>query len=216
MDGFEGANLGSNSMDDYDDVEIALRISYGEADAVRELVRLHGPWVKGYLKAKYRDIPEEDRELALRIAAYKAVKRADTFDDGVSRIGAWFLLKADNTVKDMLKLGRTAYCKNLDDHIGRMTDYGSSATAPKDEADEQLDEGQLDDLRQAIEELTPQLRRVVLADLAAGGKANTTDLGKEIGVASSSIRQYRKRAREDLYEIMKKKGHTETKRRARR
>lgn len=201
-------------MEDYDDVDIAVRLMCGEEAGIEELINKYGRRVAGALKKQFPDISEEDRALALRYAAYKAARAGDSFDEKKGALPAWFTRIAFNVVIDMLRTGKTEFRKHIEDGIESLED-DKAARPFSDEDEEAVDPEQLEDLRQAIEELPEQLRRVVMADLAAGGHASTTDLASELGLAIATIRQYRKRYRETLYDNMVKKGHTATKRRVR-
>lgn len=205
-------------MDDYDDIDIAARLMCGEDDGIDKLVQQYGRRVAGVLKGKFPSVPNEDRLLAMFAAARKAVLKADTFDEKKGSLPAWFTQIAVNCVKDMLRDGRTAFVKSIDDQNFSVEDSKTARPFADEERNGQdLDPALLCALAEAIEELPEQLRRVVKADLATTtGQANTADLAKDMGLAVATIRQHRKRYKEKLAEIMKQKGHTTTRRRVSR
>jgi RNA polymerase sigma factor (sigma-70 family) len=201
-------------MKDYDDDDIAVRLMCGEEAGIEELINKYGRRVAAALRAKFPDISNEDRSLALRYAAFKAARAADSFDEKKASLPAWFTKIAFNVVIDMLRTGKTEFRKTIEAGIETLEDE-HTAKPFSQENEEAVDPEQLEDLKQAIEELPEQLKRVVKADLAAGGQAHTVDLAGELGLGVATIRQYRKRYKETLYEIMFKKGHTGMKRRVR-
>ena len=202
-------------MDDYDDTEIAVRLMCGEDDGIDQLVMQYGRRVAGVLKRTFPDVPSEDRLVAMFAAARKAVLKSDTYDDEKGSLPSWFTQIAVNCVKDMLRDGRTAFVKSIDDQDLSVEDSKTARPfAEEERSGHVLDPALLYALAEAIEELPEQLRRVVKADLATTtGQANTADLAKDMGLAVATIRQHRKRYKEKLAEIMKKKGHTTTRRR---
>ena len=202
-------------MDDYDEIDIATRLLCGEDEGIDQLIMAYGRRVAGVLKKKFPDVPNEDRLLALFAAARRAVQKADTFDDKKGSLPAWFTQIAVNCVKDMLRDGRTAFLKSIEARHEAIEDRTSTGLfADEKQLEQALDDALKDALYDAIEELPEQLQRVVKADLASdSGQANTADLAKDMGLAVATIRQYRKRYREKLAEILKQKGHTTTRRR---
>ncbi len=199
-------------MDDYDDIDIAARMMCGEETGVADLIRAYGGRVRGVLKKIFPEIPDDDRDRALRYAAFKAERAIDTYDERKASLVTWFARIAINVVIDMLKNGKTNYRKDIEAGIDTLEDESVEKPFAEEPAST-VDQDQLNDLQAAIEELPDQLRRVVKADLAAGGQANSADLAEELGLAKSTIRQYRKRYKEMLHTLMMKKGHTGTKRR---
>lgn len=194
-------------MEDYDDVDIAVRLMCGEEAGIEDLIYKYGRRVAGALKKRFPDISEEDRALALHYAAYKAARAGDSFDEKKGTLPAWFTRIAFNVIIDMLRTGKTEFRKHIEGGIESLKD-NKAARPFSDEDEEEVDPEQLEDLRLAIEELPEQLRLVVRADLAADGHANTTDLATDLDLAIATIRQYRKRYRVTLYNNMVKKGHT--------
>ena len=199
-------------MNDYDDVDIAARIMCGEETGIEDLIENLGGKAAGALRTKFPDIPQEDRDWALRYAAYKAIRGIETFDERKASLAGWFISIAFNVVIDMLRKGKTDFHKDMQESMDTLEDV-NAPTPFSEEPESRIDEKQLEDLDKAIEELPAQLKRVARADLAAEGKANDKDLAQELGVANSSVRQYRKRYKETLYVLMSKRGHTKTKRR---
>ncbi|PCJ63663.1 MAG: hypothetical protein COA73_05145 [Candidatus Hydrogenedentota bacterium] len=201
-------------MDDYDDEDIALRLLYGEEEGIDELIKAYGRRVANVLKAKYPDIPEEDRLIALRHAAYKAVRATDKYDSTQGSMAAWFTVIADRCVIDMLRQGKTDFQKNIDDFVDLIADDNApipfSGEVEKSEIAPELIKALMD----SVHELTEQLKNVAVADLEANGKANTADLAERLGLAQSTIRKYRERYRKELFSSIKKKGFDEMTRRA--
>lgn len=203
-------------MEDDDAIEIAVRLLCGQEDGIDQLLQKYGRRVAGVLKFKFPDVPEDDRTAVMYIAARRAVRAIGTFDEKKGTLAAWFTRIAINCLIDMLEAGRTDFRKDIGGKIEALEDTKAPDPFPE-QKEPSTDPDLLVALEQAIDELPDQLRRVVRADLAADScQANTADLADDLGVGVASIRQYRKRYKEKLAEIMRQKGHTTARRRVTR
>ena len=73
------------------DVELAVGMITGDGEALRHLLRAHGPRVHGLLRGRFgAAVPEEDLAKAFDMAVFQAFWSAYDFDEEEGPLGVWF------------------------------------------------------------------------------------------------------------------------------
>ena len=151
-----------------DDEALALRMMDGDEDALRDVLRVHGGKVRGWLKKHYGDVlrPPEIEE-AFNRAAYNVWRFAGKFDPSIGPLGGWFLRIAQRAAESILR----DECS----HCAKCLEYEPSYDPAGDCADGETEIGKLEKQRLVQQDyiiehkLVGHEKEIVKADLAAGG-----------------------------------------------
>lgn len=180
-----------------DDDDLAYGMLEKNPEAMRLVLRRHGPEILGWLTSRYRPTLQlEEIEDILDQAAAKVWINAGAFDSKKGSLGGWFLTIAQRTAQDFVK-GRRRYRKRF----GRAQE---DADPPDPEAECPADDGMTPkELEQKYKPLYNLIetrlvglqRKILLADLAAGsGEADNKWLAERFGTTVASIRVSRIKA----------------------
>lgn len=196
------------------DAETARLLVRGDQEGLRRLLVDHGGKVKGLLRkefAKVLDLQEIDD--AASQASVRVWRSGRTLDLAKGSLAAWFFTIARNCARRLIETKRReapfSLVENLDtaavaraqqDGFAEAADGAESAGGPSPSSFVQ-------DVRACIERLPPQQRAVVLADLAAGGTADTRELADQLRTTTNSIYVSRANGRKALRAAMVQRGH---------
>ena len=188
-----------------DDTDIALLMQYQNQQGLRLLLKVHGPVVRGWLTAKHG---EHIADEALILAADKAWRAADAYDESKGPLGPWFLAIAQNAALDIYRREQR--------HHQRRVAYDPSYE-PFDEDPETVDAVVITEreknaarnereLRGIIAGLPPLQRQIILADLADGDTVDAEALAKRCDSTVNSIHVQRSKARRTIREGVIRRG----------
>jgi DNA-directed RNA polymerase specialized sigma24 family protein len=202
---------------EFDDITLVCRMSQGDQDALRLMLKKYGGRVKAALKRKYQGIlAEPEIEQAVLDGAFQVWRFASRFEVDRGSLGDWFLAITFNAAAGIIRGYRKMSFKELAfDPVGDHASWwsgGSSATTTTFGRESRL----IRDLNEAIGKLPPLQRAVIQADLAAGGKADTERLAAQLGSNEKSVQAARSKAKSALRTLMAQKGHLTEMQRGRR
>lgn len=177
-----------------EDDEIALQIMDRDQDGLSALLDRHGGRVRGYLRKKLGDrVSYLEIDYAVNCGLEKVWNNIEKFDDRKGELGPWFLQICYNAARDHLR--REKHIREnetplMDGQVAVILDEAEvSEVSPK------LVKG----LRAAIEKLPERQRQITNADLEIGGEAyNSSSLAAKLGIAASTVRGNRRKARASL------------------
>lgn len=193
------------------DVETAQLLTRGDPEGLRRLLVDHGGKVKGLLRkefAKVLDLQEID-DVASQ-ASVRVWRSSRTLDLARGSLGAWFFAIARNCARRLIenkkRFAPYSLIEDLDSAVApRRASLGVSSDAT--ESAEPVHNRFLEDVQECLQGLAPQQRAVLLADLAAGGAADTRVLAEQLDTTSNSIYVARTNGRKALRAAMQKRGY---------
>lgn len=172
------------------DQNLILRIMERDEDALRALVDRHAARIQQVLARRFQTVLRDaEIEEALNFAAWKVWRYASRYDQTKGEVGAWFYKIAENEALDLIRARQTANLP-LEQELPfrqRKPDDSSWAEASV-----------IQQLRATIEALPDMQRRILQADLAAGGRADDQWLAGRLETTVNSIRVSRTKARGKL------------------
>lgn len=185
-----------------EELRIALLLIEGKEEALFQLLEAFAPKIKGILLSKLRGIlTEADVDDVLLIAAQKAFDAAGDFDERKRSLGGWFYRIAFRAAIDRLRRLGGKPTGTLDG------DYPAPADS-NHQAESQLDDGTRNDLIECVERLGELQRKIIEADLLAGGPVDAETLSRKLGIPKQHVYSYREKAHRALEKSMTKRGHT--------
>lgn len=193
------------------DRETARLLMAGDPEGVRRLLVDYGGKVLGLLRKEFANVLDmHEVEDAASQASLRAWRSGNRYDAARGTLGSWLYVIARNCARRMLDAKRrrasVAYVDDVDSAAAASTAVAPYFDAPL--ADPALSDPFLLDVRACIQELAPQQRAVLLADLAAGGTAPTEMLAEQLQTSRNSIYVSRNNGRKALRVAMLKRGHT--------
>lgn len=174
-----------------------------DQEGLNRLLADHGGRIRWVLRREFSSVLDDSEiDEAINQAAHKAWRNARRYDAGRGSLRSWFYVIARTSTLRLLeqkkRRANLSYLPDLDASQAR-------ATAPEPvPADQQQF---VDVLYRCIDELSPQQRAVVLADLAAGGTAPATELAAELKTTPNSVYVSRNAARRQLRIALARNGH---------
>lgn len=190
-----------------DDTDIAIRMMEGDEDALRLFLRRNLPKVKSYLTRKCGHVlSEEEIDGAINDAAAKMWHSIDTYDESKGTLRAWFSRIAQNKAIDAVRR-EAPYVESREDLNENDPKF---ATDPrKNGGDEPREDTQMErDFREiTMKKLTPLERRVMDADLLAGGSADLDWLADRLGSTRGSVTAARCKGQKKVRDEMWRRGH---------
>jgi RNA polymerase sigma factor (sigma-70 family) len=180
-------------------------------EGLRQLLVDHAAVVRGALRKEFRKVLDDlEIDEALSQASQRIWDAADRFDAMRGTLPAWFLAIARNCARRVLECRRRHATIPLAETI-ESEDLSGAAVAIDPGHDVTPGtatlSGFLDDLYRCIDQLPPQQRKVVLADLAAGGTAPTDELAAELRTTPNSVYVSRTNGRKTLAALLVQLGH---------
>lgn len=185
-----------------EELEIALLLMEGKADALFRLLEALAPKAKQILLSKFAHIlTDADIDDVLLLAAQRAVSAAGHFDERRGHLGGWFYGIAYRAAIDrMRKLGGKPTVPLGDDAPASASD------TPEDEPP--IDETTRVDLLECVGKLGELQRKIIEADLLAGVQVDAEALSRKLGIPKQHVYSYREKAHRALEKCMAKRGHT--------
>jgi RNA polymerase sigma factor (sigma-70 family) len=188
------------------DPETIRLLRLGDPEALRRILVDHAGRVLHLLRKEFRNVLDhQEIEDALSRATLRVWRSGKTYDPSRGTLAAWLYVIARNCARTILDV------KRRDASLSFVEDLDSTATSvlnpDEGEAPEQKTDGFASDVRDCIETLAPQQRAVLLADLAAGGAADTEILAEQLGTSRNSIYVSRNNGRKALRTALLARGH---------
>lgn len=170
----------------------AALLAAKDPEGLRRLLADHGGRIRLVLRKDYPVLDTSEIDDALNQAALRAWRAGHRYDPKKGTLRAWFFTITRNcalrTLRAKTQLGLT-FVDNLDFLTPRTG--GLSTQNPKRQKF-------IRELHRLIETLPGQQRAVILADLAAGGAADTKQLALDLDTTPNSIYVSRAKARKFL------------------
>lgn len=179
------------------DAETVRLLRERREDGLRRLVADYGDQVRRRLRKEFGDVMDEHLiDDAWSQALHRVWTSIDQYDAGIGTLRAWFSTIAGNIVKRLLRTRAVTvtYLGDLDNIV--VLPSMPSASGKKHAH-------LLDRLQYCIRTLPLLQRRVILADLAAGGTAAAAPLAQELQTTVNTIYTSRAHARTALREAMR-------------
>ena len=173
----------------------------GDEDGLRALLRVHGSRVKRFLGSRFRNDVVEG---AFWEAALKVWGNAHQYDESLGDLGVWFIAIAHNCARDIVK----AEPLNRRLTEGINDPYVPSQTFDLEKKLSKTQKKRTKVLRQIVDGLPPAQRRIIEADITAGGESvNSAELARELGLSNAaSVRSQRSKAKATVTRKMKEQG----------
>ena len=196
----------SNSQSCEKDAHIARAMASGNRQGLELFLAEYGGRLRGYLLRRYGAcLQESDLEEALSAAIFNIWRFADRYDSTKASLGSWAIRIAQRTAQDVIRRELRHRTLPLDVDLASLSPRDNNGLpASRDVSRERL----LADLDDAIQQLPPLQKAIILADLAAGadGIADAGRLARALGTSKGSIYVSRIKARENVYREMVKRG----------
>ena len=186
------------------DQETARLLAAADPEGLRRLWLDHGGRVRETLRREFQSVLDESEiDDAMSQASQRVWRSGARFDPMRGSLRAWFYCIARNCTLRVIESKRAqsavTFVENLDDlqvQVAHGGDDGSAGPEPFAR-----------DLYRCIDRLPAQQRAVVLADLAAGGTAETGHLIEQLGTTRNSIYVARNNARKALRAMLQAMGY---------
>ena len=197
-------------MPSLEQLDLTQRLKDGDEQVLEDILRQIGHQVRAVLLKKYSGVlGEADLDDALSLGLYRVWNSRSRFDETKSSLRVWFFRIVENAARDILRVGwHKAKALEVNGHSGILDrTVQPEPTEPIDEDNRPPTALQMA-LRDILASLSEAQRTIVMADAASrDGTANNAWLAKELGLAPSSVRVYRRRALEKIRNEMRKRGH---------
>ncbi len=187
-------------------VEIVCLMLDREQEGIVRLLRAYAPSVKKLLLDRFDGLlTEQDAEEVVQAAAFKGWDKVSTFDDKKGTLGGWFYTIARRSAIDSLR----GLPPGEDRPVELSIDPSFTPRPPAflDDADDLTPEI-VKVLLEEIETMGEIQKRIIKADLEAGGEADTEFLAYRFGLTKQHIYSYRNKAHAALKKRLAKRGHT--------
>jgi len=197
-------------MPSLEQLDLTQRLKDGDEQVLEDILRQIGNQVRAVLLKKYSGVlGEADLDDALSLGLYRVWNSRSRFDETKSSLRVWFFRIVENAARDILRVGwHKAKALEVNGHSGILDrTVQPEPTEPIDEDNRPPTALQMA-LRDILASLSEAQRTIVMADAASrDGTANNAWLAKELELAPSSVRVYRRRALEKIRNEMRKRGH---------
>lgn len=197
------------------DPETARLLMSGDPEGVSRLLADHSSKVIGLLRKEFTKVLDlQEIEDVVSQASMRVWRAGGRYDPQRGTLSAWLYVIARNCARRMIEAKRrhatVAFVDNLDSASAAVATSAPPAfdEAAAREAESAPKDKFLHDVQACIQELAPQQRAVLLADLAAGGTASTAELAEQLDTSRNSIYVSRNNGRKALRAAMLKLGHT--------
>jgi RNA polymerase sigma factor (sigma-70 family) len=197
-------------MPSLEQLDLTQRLKDGDEQVLEDILRQIGPQVRAVLLKKYSGVlGEADFDDALSLGLYRVWNSRNRFDETRSSLRVWFFRIVENAARDILRVGwHKAKALEVNGHAGILDRTVQPEPTEPPDADNRPPTVLQMALRDILGSLSEAQRTIVMADAASrDGTANNAWLAKELGLAASSIRVYRRRALEKIRNEMRKRGH---------
>ena len=191
---------------DQRDAETVRLLQQRRPEGLRLLLESYAGKVRWFLRREFgKSFRDMEVEEVINLAAHRAWRRADTFDESRGTLRAWFYVIARNSAVEILRREeRRQRPKSVEDW-DRAT---LRVVKPDPEARSGVSDTFLEDLRACIDKLTPTQMSIIKADLRSGDLADANELAKSLKTTRNSIYASRSIARKTLRRELIKLGHS--------
>lgn len=184
-----------------DQDDLAIRMMDGDQDALAMFLADQAPRVKACLARKYGSVLDEhEREDVLQIAAHLLWNSIGRYDSRAGTAGGYFLRIAENAARDVLRGRRRRPLPVL------TGDEFDPPEEPRHLDPDTWESEWATALCSEIEKLAPMERKVCMADLTAGGEADTDRLIEVTGSTRGGVLKARSTARKKVRDAFVKLG----------
>jgi len=187
-----------------------------DENALAEILRCYAPAIIEALHVRYttrmRLLRYEDIEDVVSIALRRLWDARSNYDDKKQSLRVWLFCIAENVAKDVLKHGwhkarrleRNPGQDWLEEQSGQTCPNAAKLTGKE----KRMRTKEAADLETALNKLSDEQRRIVMADAASRDGATSNEfLADELGIPAAHVRVYRSRAYAALRKEMKRLGH---------
>lgn len=143
---------------------------------------------------------EDEIEAVLNAAAWKLWRSASKFDPELGSLGSWFYRIAEHEAFDCIRAG-----PHNDVQLDFEPDLANSA--PWGTTSHRGNKTLIADLDEVVESLSRVQKTIILADLAAGERADDQQLANQLDTTVNVIRVSRNKARKRIFKELKNRGH---------
>jgi len=185
--------------DEPDDEDLAAAMMCGDVEALRAVLRMHLEPVRELMKGTYGKTAHQSLiDEAVSFAAFKMWRTAGRFDKTRGSLGAWLFIMAQSRLIDILRREKRHRVRNplLD------PEFDCPVSCPADGSDQPKDKEEAQELQQlkyVIEnKLKGNQKEIILADLAAGGRADAGSLAEILNTTKDAIYVSRHKAHKSI------------------
>jgi RNA polymerase sigma factor (sigma-70 family) len=191
------------------DPETIRLLRLEDPEALRRILVDHAGKVLALLRKEFHHVlDQQEIEDALSRATLRVWRAGKTYDPSRGTLAAWLYVIARNCALTVLDTKRRHSCLSfVEDMDSQAASVTTAATAEMDDPQEEPNAFAAD-VRDCIESLAPQQRAVLLADLAAGGTADTEVLADQLKTTRNSIYVSRNNGRKALRKALLNRGHS--------
>jgi len=185
----------------HEDIELVQRMLQEDNGAMRAVIAKFGDRIMHSLARRFRDVLDQhDVDECLNHAAWKLWRFANKFDPDRGSLGTWFYKVAEREVYDLIR-NRPSGTLPLEFDPGATprVAWGSTSRHPNGAL--------INDLNAVIDMLPKVQKAVILADIAAGERADDEGLAARLKTSVNSIRVSRHKAKKRIALELGKRGH---------
>ena len=193
--------------------DIAIKLMYGDESVYEDIVRNIAPAIQKWLKSQPFGLTPEDAEDIVCESIMRLWERREQYDDSKGSVKVYLYRIARNLMLDRPKSNRF---KTMQKERQCDDEYLREIAAPqrKKEHNKPMDSDTplLIALREELRELPNNQRKVLIEDAGATEEMPAAQLGKILGgIPAGTIRQLRKRGKDNLRLKLSKRGFDGTK-----
>jgi len=178
------------------DRETARLLWARDPEGLRRLIGDHAGRIRNALRKEFGKMLDPlELDEALNQASFRAFHAGGRYDAARAPLPAWFHVVARNCARRILDCKRSRAMLTL---IEDLASAPSATPAADDGAELARRQAFADEVHRCIDLLPPQQRSVILADLAAGGTADTEGLARDLATTRNSIYVSRTNGRKAL------------------
>lgn len=178
---------------------LGRRLREGDASVLADVLRVHGPSLSRHLLIHYAPLLQAaDAEDALSIALFRLWHSRASFNPRKGSLGAWFRKIVLNVARNLVKSARTN--RRLREVLMDPADMDRFLSRESEETViDSTDCAESLAVSTALRSLSSKRRQILLADsVAPAGIVPSGVLAQELGLSPSTVREYRRRARNQV------------------
>jgi RNA polymerase sigma factor (sigma-70 family) len=177
--------------------ELTERLHNDDEDVLRDVLKQLGARSAYLLRTRLGTLlSDADCDDALAVALFHLWQRRKLFDGRRSRLDQWFYLLARNAAIDILRRRQRGVPELSESDTGPLDHMPARADPPGSPKT-----GAQRDLETVLNTLPEQDRLILLAGL------NDTELGEQLGISLSAVRQRRFRLKARVAASLRRMGH---------
>jgi len=198
-------------MTSLDQPELQERLLADDEQVLEDVLRQFGPAFRAVLRRQFGEVLSDgDIEDVLSIGLFRFWKNRHQYDERRGRLRVWFFRIVVNAARDVLKHGWHK-ARQLEVSADPVV-LASLAEAPRNGHPVELKERTISAEQMVVREIVANLpeaqRKIILADAACrDDTASSQRLAKELGIAATSVRVYRKRAMDKIRSELEERGY---------